>query len=447
MWGVSAGPAAADENREAQWALKNYGAASRVWPISQGDGVIVAVIDSGVNADHPDLAGQVLPGLDLTGGGGDGRTDTDGHGTGMASNIAAHGHGDNAGVMGLAPKAKILPIKIELQQSGGFDTKGNTDVSKGIRFAVDHGAKVINMSIGGGSTTDTGLREAVDYAVKKDVVLVASSGNTPGLAVEFPAGYAGVVAVSGVVESGDVWPKSTTGPQVTLAAPAEKIRHASRGQGYAEGTGTSDATSFVSAIAALVRSKYPNLSAGQVINRMIKSAVQPDGKGPFPNDKYGYGIATPAGALAANPAVDNGPKENPLLNRAEPNGNMPGGSATASTPAQAPPSGGSTAPQASSDSGSGSGMLIGIGGAVLAVLVVVLIIVLVRRSKNGGGGGSGGPGGPGGPAGPGGGPGGPAYGYAPPQQPGAYGQQQPYPPQGQYQPQQPPPAGGNPYQR
>ncbi|GAA2091625.1 type VII secretion-associated serine protease mycosin [Kitasatospora saccharophila] len=463
LWGVSAGPAAADQDRDQQWVLKNYGMADRVWPISQGEGVIVAVIDSGVDASHPDLSGQVLPGLDLTSAGGDGRTDGQGHGTAMASDIAAHGHGGDGGVMGLAPKAKILPIKVDISVGQEKIKSGATgsDLAAAIRYAVEHNAKVINMSIGGSEGVRGEYRAAIDYAIEKDVVIVASAGNDPHFPVEYPAGFPGVVAVSGVVESGDMWPKSTTGPQVTLAAPADQIHRAALKQGYGDASGTSEATAFVSGVAALVRSKYPNLSAGQVINRMTSSAYHQPGQDPFPNDKYGYGIVSPSGALAENPAVDNGPKENPLLKRAEPDWeNIDGPAASPSAGASKPASGAaktpaaggdSTAPQASGDSGSksNSGMLIAIGGGVIAVIVVVVIIVLVRRSKNGnGGGGSGGPGGPGGPGAPVG-PGGPGYGYqqGAQQQPVGYGYPQ-APPQVGGQPGYPsqPPAGGNPYQ-
>ncbi|MFB7944094.1 type VII secretion-associated serine protease mycosin [Kitasatospora phosalacinea] len=448
--------------------LDSYSMAAKVWPISQGEGVTVAVIDTGVDASHPDLSGQILPGLDLTDSHGDGRTDTEGHGTAMASNIAAHGHGDGAGVMGLAPKAKILPIKISLGAESLTKSDGEVR-SKAIRYAVDQGAKVINMSFTGGGSTDESYRAAINYAIQKDVVLVGGAGNFAGTPVDYPAAFPGVVAVSAITDAGDIWKDSTTGPQVTLAAPGSGIHHASLKQGYDTGSGTSDASSFVSAIAALVRSKYPNLSAGQVINRMTSSAAQPEGKGPFPNDKYGYGIASPSKALAANPAVDNGPKENPLLNRAEPDwSNIDGPAASPSAGASKPATGGakapsngggSTAPQASgdSDSKSSTGMLIAIGGGVVAVIVVVVIILLVRRSKNGNnGGGPGGPGGPGASGGPGA-PGAPGYGYQQPPQPqqaAGYGypqgQSQPgYPPQQGGQPGYPvqqPPAGGNPYQ-
>ncbi|MGW4380317.1 type VII secretion-associated serine protease mycosin [Kitasatospora sp. NPDC004531] len=450
VWGSSVGPAAADTIRDGQWALKNYRAAEKVWPISQGEGVVVAVLDTGV-ADHPDLAGQVLSGTDFTSPGKDGRTDTQGHGTGMASVIAGRGHGDKAGIMGLAPRAKILPVKMNIGLDGSARSASETEIGDAIRYAVDHNAKVINMSFGWGGKLEKGYQDAINYAIQKDVVLVAAPGNDADLKISYPAAFPGVVVATAIDEKGDLWPKSTTGPEVTLAAPGVNIYRANEKQGYGTANGTSDAAAYVSATAALVRSKYPELSAGQVINRMIKSAVKPEGKGTFPNNQYGYGIVSPSGALVANPEVDNGPKENPLLQRGSSTSRPSGG---ASDPAQAPAASGATSAQAGGGSRSGNGMLIAVGGGVLGVIAIVVIVLLVRRNKRGDGGGPGGPGGPGG---------GP-YGY-PPQQAGGYGQpqsaylpQQPgpgYPPQqAPYPPQQgsgyPPsqgPGGGNPYQR
>ncbi|MFJ5926302.1 S8 family serine peptidase [Kitasatospora sp. NPDC092948] len=420
--------------------------AEKVWPISQGEGVVVAVIDAGVG-EHPDLVGQVLPGADFADGGADGRSDSDGHGTGMASLIAGRGHGDNAGIIGLAPKAKILPVKVNVGGLNDLKSASGTEIGKAIRYAVDQNAKVINMSFIAGSQLDDGYQDAINYALQRDVVLVAGSGNNPSVKISCPAVFPGVVVATAVEESGDLWPNSATGPQVTLAAPGANIYRANGKQGYGTANGTSDATAYVSATAALIRSKYPNLSAGQVINRMIKSAVKPQGKGTFPNDQYGYGIVSPSASLAPNSAVDNGPKENPLLHRA---GSSSADSGTPATdPAKTPQAGGdSTTPQASSDSKSSNGMLIAVGGGVLGLIVIVVIVLLVRRSKSGNGGGPGGPTGPGGPGG------GPGRGYPPQQAGSGYGQQagQGYPPppypqqQAPYPPQQPP-GGGNPYQR
>ncbi|MFD9130211.1 type VII secretion-associated serine protease mycosin [Kitasatospora sp. NPDC059571] len=461
LWGLSAGPASADSIRDSQWPLQKYAAMADVWPISQGENVIVAVIDSGVTADHPDLAGAVLPGADFTADGGDGHKDVDGHGTSMAALIAGHGHGSGGkdGVSGLAPKAKILPLRVDLTHGTDISSKGSEgEINKAIRYAVDHGAKVINLSVAGAE--QAGEREAVNYALSKDVVLVGGTGNdgSHGTPVQYPAAFPGVVAVAAVDKQGMLWEDSDRGPEVTLAAPGVDIATIKIGSASAYHTtnGTSDATAYVSAIAALVRSKYPNLSAGQVINRMIKSAVAPPDKSkPLPNDSYGYGIASPREALKPNPAVDNGPKENPLLARAESHGD--GGGTSASPAASQPGSGdaangGGLADTGKSDDGTPVYVFVLVG--VVALVVIVGVIVLVRRSR---GNGSGGPGGNGGGGGGGGfvPPGPPPYGPGaqqfPPQQQPPYAGQVPQPqgsvygaPQGYPQP----PAGtggGNPY--
>ncbi|MDH6142533.1 type VII secretion-associated serine protease mycosin [Kitasatospora sp. GP30] len=367
VWGLAAGPAVADNIRDQQWALKVYDAPNKVWPISQGDGVTVAVLDSGVAANHQDLTGQVLPGTDLTGAETDGRTDSIGHGTAMASIIAGHGHGDQAGVMGLAPKAKILPVRIGIHEvddiSGGPDLK----FDQALRFAVDKGAKVVNMSFGGGLRTDPSAREAVQYALSHDVVLVAATGNLAS-DVSYPAAFPGVVAVGAVDQHGNVWAKSNHGPETTLVAPGVGIYSAGNASptDYRFADGTSDATAYVSAIAALVRSKYPDLTAGQVIRRLITTAVAPPDGSAVPNDRYGYGIASPSKALAANPAVDGGPKDNPLLNRVESQG----------APDSASPA---PVPQAAAGGGGGVSVWLYVAGGVVLLLVVGGIVVLVRR--------------------------------------------------------------------
>lgn len=445
LWGIGASPASADSVRDGQWPLAKYDAANKVWPISKGDGVTVAVIDSGVLATHQDLTGQVLAGTDLSGAGTDGRSDSDGHGTNMASLIAGHGHGDQSGVMGLAPGAKILPVRIDtISASDITHSGGSGEIGPGIRFAVDHGAKVINISQGAGP--DAQARAAVSYAVSKDVIVVAATGNEGNHdePVAYPASFPGVVAVGAVDQQGKVWDKSNRGPQVTLVAPGVGIYSAGSKStsDYSFSDGTSDSTAYVSAIAALIRSKYPNLSAGQVINRMIKSAVPPPDGSSVPDDSYGYGIASPSKALAPNPAVDNGPKNNPLLNRPEPS------NGEGSPSAQPAPGSNGSNPSATAKSSSGIPAYVYAIVGVIALLVIVLVVALVSRSRrNGRGpGGPGGLGGPGGQGGPGDGYGSPApYPSGGPQQyqaqapQSSYGQQ-PYPPQQ-------PPAQGNPYGR
>ncbi|MFI8085074.1 type VII secretion-associated serine protease mycosin [Kitasatospora sp. NPDC086009] len=352
----------------------------KIWPISQGDGIVVAVVDSGVKDDHQDLTGQVLPGADFSGGTTDGRVDTNGHGTGMASLIAGVGHGSQAGIEGLAPKSKILPIKV--RSDGESPELQQSDIALAIRFAADHGAKVINMSVGF-ARLDSQARSAVDYAASKDVVLVAATGNSgdKGTPVEYPAAFPGVVAVAAVDEQGKVWEKSTFGPETTLAAPGVEVYHATAKSvsAYGVGQGTSDATAYVSATAALIRSKYPGLSAGQVINRMIKSATAPGDGSAVPNAHYGYGIVDPAKALEANPAVDGGPRANPLLGRAESQGAPPDSGAVPGDGASGPPM---AAPVAGAGGNAGvTYTLLGAGGLLVLVVAGVAAGLAARARK------------------------------------------------------------------
>ncbi|MFJ6383740.1 type VII secretion-associated serine protease mycosin [Kitasatospora sp. NPDC092039] len=373
----------ADQIRDQQWALKAFEADAKIWPVSQGEGVTVAVIDSGVNADHQDLTGQVLPGADFSGTTSDGRIDADGHGTGMASLIAGHGHGAQAGVMGLAPKARILPVKVRTNEGGPLPEQN--DLAAAIRYAVDHGAKVVNMSIGGPFRFDSQARKAIAYAVSKDVVLVGGAGNNvTDLSVNYPAAFPGVVAVGAADPNGGVWGSSKPGPELTLLAPGVEIYRASAKSltSYAIGNGTSDSTAYVSATAALIRSKYPNLSAGQVINRMIKSATPPPGGAAVPNSTYGYGVLSPAKALEPNSAVDDGPRENPLVKRVESLGTPPPVDEETDEPSVEP-----MVPEGdSASSGNGVGGIIGAaaGGVVLVVGLVVGLVVRGRRRRGDG---------------------------------------------------------------
>ncbi|MEV8504579.1 type VII secretion-associated serine protease mycosin [Actinoplanes sp. NPDC051475] len=292
-------PAVADSTRNRQWHLStlDVGAAHR---ISTGEGVTVAVIDTGVNAKHPDLAGTVLPGIDLTGEGGDGRTDTDGHGTAMAGLIAAHGHGQGGadGALGIAPGAKILPIR----DSPGKNANPTTFV-KGIGLAVDRGAKVISISAGTG--TFAALKQAIADAVAHDVVVVAAVGNRPDdIAVGYPARYPGVLAVGATGRNGNLAKVSVTGPEVMLTAPGVDIISTDRAGGYRIGTGTSDSTAIVAGAAALIRSRYPDATADEVIHRITATAT--DKGAPGRDTQYGYGALNLVSALTTVnvPAAD-----------------------------------------------------------------------------------------------------------------------------------------------
>src|SRR5689334_2169405 len=201
LLGLSPSAAFADSVRRDQWQLKELDARS-AWALSTGDGVTVAVIDSGVDATHPDLVGQVLPGADFVDGSTDGRVDPVGHGTTVAGLIAGRDD-DSVGVVGLAPHAKILPVRV-LDTNNRYDDPAT--VAKGITWAVDHGATVINLSLGGQLRSDV-LAAALAYAAQHDVVVIACTGNvmtgSTSREVWYPAREAGVVAVAGLA-NGDV---------------------------------------------------------------------------------------------------------------------------------------------------------------------------------------------------------------------------------------------------
>jgi type VII secretion-associated serine protease mycosin len=365
---TSAPTASADYVRDQQWVLDAY-KMDATWALTQGEGVTVAVVDSGVDGSHPDLTGHVLQGKDFTGGG-NAQEDVAGHGTGMASLIAGHGHGagNNAGMVGLAPKAKILPLRVLQNKDDDFE---DDTWAEAVRYAVDNGAKVINLSLGGrgGRTLPSG-REAIAYAQAHDVVVVAAAGNDGGLTVNEPAALPGVVSVGAVDNEGNLWDKSNIGEGLTLVAPGVEIVSANtnRSDGYSLDSGTSDATAYVSATAALVRAKYPDLTAGQVINRLIKSASFLHHKGlKAPDREYGYGILRPNKALTMD--IPAGPKEGPL-------GRLPLSTSSKSGSASAGNDDSST--QAKGKRFSSGGILV-IAGIAAAVVVVAILFAVFRR--------------------------------------------------------------------
>lgn len=282
---VIAQPAsAADRISDGQW-FHQYLKTAQAHQNTRGDGVVVAVIDTGVDATHPDLSGSILAGTDLTKPG-DGRTDIDGHGTKMASLIAGHGR-----VKGIAPAAKILPIR-SLERFVGL-----SNMSVGIRWAVEHGAKVI--SISAATEDDPLLRQEVQAAAVADIVVVAAAGNRPeDRSVTYPAAIPGVVAVAGVDQSGSAAAISVSGPQVVIAAPAVGISGAYPGNRYTDGDGTSDATAIVAGAVALIRAKFPQLKAPEVIRRLTATAVDKGSSGRDPS--YGFGVLDIVGALTAD---------------------------------------------------------------------------------------------------------------------------------------------------
>lgn len=415
---LAASPAHAYSSQ--QWAL-DYLKASQAWQVSKGANVTVAVLDSGV-ASIPDLNGQVLSGADFTSGttsSGDGRTDIDGggHGTGMASLISGNG----TAVSGLAPSARVLAVRV-MTGDGGYTPQ---ELAAGIQYAVQQRVGVINLSVGS-PDADPVVRQAIRQAIAANVVVVAASGNESASSVDYPAAYPGVVAVGAVDQSGQIWSQSNSGGQVALAAPGVQIyRDNNFGQQGTE-SGTSEATAYVSATAALIRSAHPDWTAGQVIRDLISTADPGQGQSAGQHsDQYGYGIIDPVKALQAPAPSDT---SNPLL----------GSSGTSASPGTGSATGNASetpAPAASSSKSTHIGLIIGaIVGVLVIVGLVLLIVALARRGR----------GGPKPPSGPG------RYrdGYQPPQpQQNPYLQQNPYQQHPPYQqPPQNPQYPQNPHQ-
>ncbi|GAU71093.1 putative M8 family peptidase [Streptomyces sp. NBRC 110611] len=331
----------------------------------------VAVVDTGVDGTHPDLVGNVLPGKNfLKGQGRADRESESAHGTGMASLIAGHGHGPggDAGIKGLAPAAKILPLRVTTDDDLGVGAGGqDAPVSQAIRYAVDHGASVINLSLGKNFQTP-GMDDAVRYAREKDAVIVAAAGNDGSARSNYPASYPGVVSVGAVDSSGKVWEQSNFGSNNLLAAPGVDTYNAGLDHQYQVGSGTSNAAAYVSAAAVLLRSKFPNLTAGQIANRLAKTAKLPESmKGArLPDKHYGYGFIRPYSALTED--IPAGPKNGPLP--------APTTSSSAADPSPAD----SAAPDATSSKGRWAYVAWGaVGAAVLGLLAVVAVIVVKRR--------------------------------------------------------------------
>jgi type VII secretion-associated serine protease mycosin len=290
--------------RAKQWSLTPLGVAE-AWQRTRGENVVVAVLDTGVDARHPDLVGAVIGDTDLTGT----NRDTprwESHGTAMASIIAGRGHGENHawGVRGIAPAATILSVRVTLDnndpQRRQNRTWGENALARGIRYAVDHGATVISMSLGGGSGSWRGAEteeRAVRYALDRGSVLVASAGNDgagPNCR-NFPAAYPGVIAVGAVDRRMRVAPFSNRQKYLSLVAPGVQIVSAGVDGSYVIGDGTSSAAAIVAGVVALVRSEFPRLTPSQVRWALERGTTHAPTGGHGP--EYGHGVVNAAHAL------------------------------------------------------------------------------------------------------------------------------------------------------
>ncbi|MGW2526856.1 S8 family serine peptidase [Streptomyces sp. NPDC001595] len=400
--GVGLAPnAAAADAKSQQWYLEPM-QTEQMWKVSTGEGVKVAVIDSGVNANTPSLKGQVLvdevpksvayrPTADYTG-----------HGTTMAELIAGTGAG--GGIQGLAPGAKIVPYRVQLEGIEEGAEKEKTPLSwQALRAAADTDVKIISMSIGG-MTSEEG-KAAVKYAASKGKLLVAAVGNDGH--PDAPAIYPYVIGASAVDSTGTVseFAQKSSNGFADLSAPGEDL------PGWCDATfreyctygGTSDATALVSASAALIWSAHPDWTVNQVTRALLDTASRS-----WPKDepsKYaGYGLIRPRVVLA-DPNYDAGaPDVDPLakINGGDvlakagakdaqdgggsdsAGGAEPGASASASGASQAPEkssTGGTSAAGSSTEAADDSNTLWISLGAVAAVIVVGGAGVAVMRAR------------------------------------------------------------------
>lgn len=297
--------AAPDQERRADWVPDDPGFSGQeeylravrlpgAWDTTRGSRyVVIAVLDTGVDLDHPDLALKLLPGYDAVHHDGV-PADDSGHGTFVAG-VAAARTDNGTGVAGAAPRSRVLPVKV--LDSRGFGS--DSSVVEGIEWAVTHGADVINLSLGGPRRSPA-LDQAVRYAVDHDVVVVAAAGNEGTTEPWYPAASGGAIGV-GATDAGGrelAW-FSNAGESVDVVAPGMGISSTDDGPGasYAEGKGTSFAGPLVAGAAALVRAVEPDLPAAAVASRVVGSAQDLGAQGRDP--AVGRGLLDVVGALGA----------------------------------------------------------------------------------------------------------------------------------------------------
>lgn len=309
---VAAAPVVhSDAVRDAQYWLDDYGIRD-AWATTRGAGITIAVIDTGVDGTAPELVGAVVSGGDFSGlGSSNGQTpvgaDGSEHGTMVASLAAGRGTGGNSGVIGSAPEASIMPLSVGF---GAGATDSDAQIARAVRYAVDHGARVINMSL----TRNTldwpqSWDDAFLYAMQHNVVIVAAAGNRGSGTTEVgaPATMPGVLTVAGVDSAGTAsFDASAQGITIGVAAPSEKLVGVVPGGQHVLWSGTSGATPIVAGVVALVMAAHPELDASNVINRVVVTAR--DAGAPGVDPIYGFGLINAVAAVTASvPRVTENP--------------------------------------------------------------------------------------------------------------------------------------------
>jgi subtilisin family serine protease len=304
----------------AQWGLARIEAPA-AWNVTTGSpAVVVAVIDTGADLDHPDLQANLVAGQDLVDLAGvtpppgtrfEGDfvgidplpEDEVGHGTHVAGTIAALTN--TLGVVGVAPTCRIMPVRVLARvvriADGRVSGSGTAvDIAAGIRWAVDHGARILNLSLGGYSDTFV-ERDAIAYAVGHGAIVVAAMGNDDTAQPSYPAAYPDVVAVGATDQQDRRASFSNNGPHIDVSGPGVGIRSTDWDNVYSDKSGTSMATPHVAGVAALVRSAAPHLTSSQVADVLRNTArpLRDAPSDPVPNDRYGHGLVNAAAAVRA----------------------------------------------------------------------------------------------------------------------------------------------------
>jgi len=271
-----------------QWAINKISAPA-AWDVNMGSKkTLLAIVDTGIDYNHPDLAGRVDKGYDFINNDED-AMDDQGHGTHCAG-IAAASANDGVGIAGLAPNVSLLAVKV-LSASGGGSYES---VASGITYAADRGAHVISMSLGGGASSQA-IQDAVNYAISKGALVVAAMGNNGRESKSYPAACDGVMAI-GATDINDAKASfSQYGSWISVGAPGHNILSTIPGNKYAVYSGTSMATPYAAGLAALVKDTFPSLTANQIRSRIEKSA---DDVGENGFDKmFGHGRINAAKAV------------------------------------------------------------------------------------------------------------------------------------------------------